>query len=150
MINIRPARPEEFMLMAEKGREFHAATEYRDIPYDPQSMLTTFWQMHEQELLLIAEESGAIIGGIGGLKSGLFFNADTLVGSERFWWLDPNYRNSRAGLQLLTEMEVAAKKAGCVYWLMLSLEGSDNGRADAIYRRFGYKPAERAYLKKIA
>lgn len=149
MIVIRPARPEEFMLMAEKGREFHAATEYRAIPYDPVSMMQTFAAMLEHGLLLIAEQDGAILGGIGGLKFNMFFNADTLCACERFWWLDPNYRNSRVGLELLIGIEAAALQAGCQYWLMLALEG-DNGRADTIYRRFGYQPVERAYLKSLA
>lgn len=149
MITIRPATYQEFDEMAEKGREFHQASAYRDIPYDVDSMINTFEQMLEQGLLLVAEADGRIIGGVGGVKFGMFFNVGTLVGCERFWWLDPNYRNSRAGLALLKGIEAAAKAAGCLHWMMLALDGDDVGRATAIYDRFGYIPVERAYMKRI-
>lgn len=150
MIVVRRCHPSEYEAMAEKGRDFHQASDYREIPYDVPSMIQTFTEMDAQGLLLIAEEDGRIVGGVGGQMGPLFLNRNYLAGCERFWWLDPTKRNSRAGLLMLNGIEQAAAKAGCHYWMMISLDASDAERAEKIYVRTGYKPVERVFLKKVS
>lgn len=147
MITLRGPEPEEFAMMAEKGREFHAASEYQRIPYCVESMIETFWSMYEKDMLIVAVEGDRVVGGVGGLYAKLFFNKAVQIGCERFWWLEPENRSSMAGLLLLNGIEAAAKRAGCTEWMMLSLD--DGGIADKIYRRRGYKLVEHAYIKSL-
>lgn len=149
MIQVREPTPDLYQAMAVKGREFHAASVYRQIPYCEESMVLLFEQMASQRMILIAEEDGAIVGGIGGLVGPAFFNQSVLLGAERFWWLDPDYRNSSAGLLLIAGMEAAAARAGCAWWMMISLDSSDPERAEKIYTRRGYVPAERGFLRRL-
>lgn len=135
--------------MAEKGRDFWEASPFTSIPYDANSMIRCFHEMTAQGLMLIAEEGGAIYGGIGGVAGPAFFNDAYTIGSERFWWLDPNKRGN-AGLLLIRGFEDCAKKAGCHYLAMMALEVSDPDRAEAIYRRFGFEPSERMYTKELS
>ena len=136
--------------MAEKGREFWSAIPFRAIPYDIESMKRCFAEMQAQGLLLIAEEGGAIYGGIGGVAAPAYFNNSYLLGSERFWWLDPAKRAGRTGLLLIRGMEDAARKAGCHFFAMMALESSDPDRAAFIYNRLGFEPSERMYLKRLS
>ncbi len=135
--------------MAEKGRGFWHEAPFKDIPYDIDSMCRTFECMHAQGLLLVAYEGEKIVGGIGGVAGPAFFNDAYTIGSERFWWLDRDYRASRAGLLLLRGIEDAARAAGCHYWSMLSLEASDPERAHFIYTRMGYAQSERMSMKRV-
>lgn len=150
MITVRaPTGPEEFAAMAEKGAGFWYEAPFKSIPYDVASMCRTFHDMHTQGLLLVAYDDAKVVGGIGGVCGPAFFNDSYIVGSERFWWLDPAYRASRAGLLLLRGIEDAARARGCHYWSMLALEHSDPERAEFIYVRMGYERAERMYTKRL-
>ena len=83
-------------------------------------------------------------------KVHLFFNRKFTAGCERFWWLDPTKRRSRAGLLMLTGIEKAAAAAGCHYWMMISLDASEAAHAEAIYLARDYKPVERIFLKQVS
>lgn len=149
-MNVRAPQPHEFSAMAEKGREFWETSPFKSIPYDPASMVRCFAEMTDQGLMLIAEEGGAIYGGIGGVAGPAYFNEAYTIGSERFWWLDPQKRAGRTGLLLIREFEDAARRAGCHYLAMMALEASDPERADFIYRRLDFKPSERMYTKELS
>jgi GNAT superfamily N-acetyltransferase len=148
-VNVRAPLESEYAAMAAKGREFWLASPFKSIPYDPASMIRCFAEMTSQGLMLIAEEDGAIYGGIGGVAGPAFFNDAYTLGSERFWWLDPAKRAGRTGLLLIREFEDAARRAGCHYLAMMALEASDPDRAEFIYRRFGFEPSERMYTKEL-
>lgn len=147
-VSIRAPRENEIAFLAALGRRFHAASPYAHLEYDLESMLGTLWKMYEQQLFLVAERENRIIGAVGALKGGMFFNAHLLVGIERFWWVDPENRDLKAGLGLLAGIERAAIAADCVELIMFSLEGGHE-RAGAIYQQFGFTPIERAWSKRL-
>lgn len=149
-MNVRPPLEHEYQAMAEKGREFWEISPFKSIPYDPASMIRCFAEMQGQGLMLIAEEGGAIYGGIGGVAGPAYFNDAYTIGSERFWWLDPTKRAGRTGLLLIREFEEAARRAGCRYLAMMALEASDPERAELIYKRLDFKPSERMYTKELS
>lgn len=72
------------------------------------------------------------------------FSAEPMA-TELGWWVDPKYRKSEVGKELLEAFEYWAKKKKCKLITMVSL---DDGLGK-FYERRGYTLHERAYLKEI-
>lgn len=83
-------------------------------------------------------------GMIAGIKSPCLFN-EGLVATELAWWVDEEHRESGIGKELLDSFEYWAKRIGCDFVTMVSLD--DN--LGKFYEDEGYKLYERAYMKKL-
>lgn len=75
--------------------------------------------------------------------------SDVKIAGELIWWVDVEYRQTRAGLELLNALETWAKQSGCSAITMTLLEDPNFDKIDGIYKKFGYRPSERSYLKEL-
>lgn len=147
-MNLRAATIDDFPDIVRMGRKFWDQTAYRDVVYCPDSIAQTCMTMLNQAMLLVVE-TDKVVGSVGGLLVPCYANMDVLIGSELFWWVEPEYRDSGAGKLLLTGIEQAAKARGVQYWSMMALEAVEPDKAAAVYQRFGYSPSERTYTKAL-
>lgn len=147
---VREATAADFSAIAAVGQHFYATTAYRDIPYSEDSMKRWLPIMRQQRLLYVAEDAGRIVGGIGGLYAPLYFNDQHRIAQEMFWWVEPDYRSTRAAVMLLRAIERAVTDAGCSWWTMILLEGDNAERIERFYRRDGYRPSERVFTKVMS
>jgi GNAT superfamily N-acetyltransferase len=108
---------------------------------------------HDQGLLIVAEKQGQkegqLVGFAAGAKAPLMGNSDFSVGSELAWWIQPEHRGGKLGIQLLKALEQAAKAAGCDFWSMLYMESSMPDTIKQMYQKMGYKLQETSYLKPL-
>lgn len=150
--SVRHATADDIPRIIEMGAPFWAQTQYSETPYDPDSMDHFCRVMMNSGLLLVAQDcsDGKIIGAVGGVVGPLYANMDFKVGSELFWWVEPEHRKGGAGTLLLLEIERAAREAGVTYWAMMALESVGIERAEAIYLANGYQRAERTYVKRLS
>lgn len=95
-------------------------------------------------ILYIKEER--IIGIIVGTSSTLPFNND-LQCSETIWYVVPEYRKSRIGLELYEAFEYWAKEV--VKARVIHTSNPEGGMLDKIYLKQGYKPLEQLFMKVI-
>lgn len=147
---VRPATVVDFPAIAAVGQHFYETTAYRDIPYSPESMMRWLPIMRQHRLLYVAEDQERIIGGVGGISAPLYFNDQHRVAQEMFWWVEPEYRKTRAAILLLRAIEKAAADIGCSWWTMILLEGDNAERIERFYRRDGYRPSERVFTKVMS
>lgn len=148
MITIELASTEEDIRYgAIAGRKFYETTPYTDLDYDVQTVMKLLDRMVEEQMLVVMKADGVIVGGAGGITGPIFFNENSKVGFEYFWWIEPPYRGR--GLRLLEGLEGAAKAAGCTHWVMMALEDQTVEQVDVLYRRRGYQRIERGYLKRF-
>jgi hypothetical protein len=147
---IREATAADFHAIAAVGQHFYETTAYRDIPYSPESMLRWLPIMRQQRLLYVADDAGRIVGGIGGLFAPLYFNDSHRIAQEMFWWVEPDYRTTRAAIRLLRAIELGVSQAGCSWLSMLLLEGENAERIEKFYLCDGYRPSERAFTKVMS
>lgn len=91
----------------------------------------------------VIERMGFIIG----LATPHPYNPAIRVLSEQFWWVEPKYRKSRAGLMLLNEF-VAHGKAHSD-WVLMALEKRSPVNEKTLVRR-GFRHTETAYLLEVA
>lgn len=147
MITVEKGTLEDVAAGAEAGRKFYETTAYTDIPYDVPTVKRLLAKMIEEGTLVVLKADGVIVGGAGGLTGPIFFNDDSKVGFELFWWIEPAYRGQ--GLKLLRALERAAQEVGCTHWVMMALEDQTVEQVDVLYRRRDYRRIERGYLKRF-
>lgn len=145
---IRDATKEDFSAIELHAARFWQETEF-DEPYQSGSALFYMNIAFDQELLIVAERDGKVIGFAAGCYSPLMGDNSILAGTEMAWWIDPLHRNSRDGIGLLKGLESKAKKVGCKYWNMVSLESSMPQEIQKIYHRMGYLHTESSFMKRL-
>ena len=85
------------------------------------------------------------IGILASLKTQLMFSGED-VSCELVWWVEPEYRRSRDGLELLSAYEYWAKHVAKVSKIQVS---NLTPEVEKIYRKRGYVPQETAWIKGI-
>jgi len=128
---------------------FWAQTSFSHVPYCPDSITLAAREMMGIGLLLMAEVDGKIAGAVGAVVCPLYANRDVLLGSELFWWVEPEFRNTGIGKEMIFGIEKAAKEAGVAIFSMMALENVEPEKASAIYQRLGYRPTERGFSKVL-
>lgn len=65
---------------------------------------------------------------------------------ERLWWIDPAHRGP-AAMRMLAAYEAWAKERGCKFIGMVGM--GEDPAVGALYKRRGYRAAERNFLKAV-
>lgn len=99
-------------------------------------------------LLAVADLDG-VVGFVAGVKAPLLGNHTVLTGTELAWWLEPEHRKGRLGIDLMLYIEKLAKMQGIKYWNMVSMESSSPEIANKIYGKLGYSKTETSHTKVI-
>lgn len=150
--NIRPAVEGDLPALLDMGARFFAEAGWSDMAaWDADSVEATLRHLigHDDGLLLVAEVSaGRPVGMAGGLLHPFYFNLGHRTGQELFWWVEPGLRRG-TGAALLAALERAARDAGAVTWTMITVAGLRSDALERLYRRRGYRPAERTYIRRF-
>ncbi len=128
------------------ARHFYDSLPYQDIELDPDSCIAWLAVMRRDGVLLLAESDGVPCGFAGGMFTPFIFNINVRVGGELMWWIEPEYRGSGIGRELLIALENAAYTAGARRWSMIAIEETAE-RVSRIYDQMGYTASERTYSK---
>jgi predicted N-acetyltransferase YhbS len=120
-----------------------------DVPYKKGSAIFYMDIAFEQGLLLVAEIGGQVVGFAAGALSPLMGNNDYLAGSELAWWVEPEHRGGRLGIQLMKGLESAARTAGCDFWSMIYMESCMPEAIERMYQKMGYVLKETTYGKRL-
>lgn len=149
-MNVRPATTNDLPRIVAMGRKFWSQTAYAaHVIYCPDSIAASAIDMMRAGLLLVAELEGVAIGAVGLMATPCYANRDVLMAAELYWYIEPEHRDSGAGKALLVAIEDAARLAGVTILGMMLLEAVEPDKAAAIYKRLGYTPAERTFLKVL-
>jgi len=97
-------------------------------------------------VIILAEEDGVVIGGIGGLKYPELFTGN-LTAVETFWYTLEGKRG--VGIKLFKLFEEWAKENDCRRIAMIYLPFSMPDKLDRFYTKNGYKLLEMHYEKEI-
>ena len=145
---IRNATTDDFPKIEKMASQFWPDAGF-DVPYKDGSSMFYIKLAYNQSLLIVAKKDGELVGFAAGAKSPLMGNSDYMAGSELAWWVHPDHRGGKLGIQLLQGLEQAAKDAGCHYWSMIFMQSSMPDTIKGIYEKMGYKLQETTYLKRI-
>lgn len=97
----------------------------------------------------LAEGEDGIAGISAGLIYPVYFSPQTLVAQELWWWVDPMARGSAAGRMLRERIEQWGAENGAKAVIMLALENEQTSTLGRLYRRAGFRPLERSFIKEL-
>lgn len=150
MTEVRCAEPKDLPACLDMTARFHAASPISDVaPFDRDGMAVTLKEMlsNPRAGVWLALRGDAPVGIAGALLYPLYFNPAYEVVQELFWWLNPEARGSGAGEKLFRSVQDWAKDTGAVAVFMVALDDDRVNKMDKFYRRAGFSPMERTYMR---
>jgi len=150
MIDVRLAEPADLPSCLDMTARFHAASPISDVaPFDLDGMAVTLKEMlsNPRAGVWLALRNSQPVGVAGALLYPLYFNPAYEVVQELFWWLNPDARGSGAGEKLFQTLQTWAKDSGASAVFMIALADNRVGKMDSFYKRAGFQPMERTYMK---
>ncbi len=116
-------------------------------PFDPKEFGQSWRVLIAADLgeVLAVIENGKILGALGAAYLNDPFMG-IMTAFEHFWWVHPEHRNSRIGLDLWHTFEKRAKEKGAKQIVMVHLESMN---LQHIFERRGYKLTEQTFRKEI-
>lgn len=136
---IREAVAGDIPRIVEMGREFHALSPWRAVPFDPEAVAAFAARLIEGGVILISDT-----GMLGGVLSPLYFNPAHAIAVEMFWWA------KGGGGALREAFEAWASERGA--WAgQMGVLGNEHAEAmGQMLQRHGYRLVESGYMKELA
>ena len=144
---IRIAELEDFDVILDMCERFWLETMFSET-FDRDHTENMVGMAYDQGLLAVVDLDG-VVGFVAGIYSELLGSKEAKMGTELAWWLNPESRKGRHGVDLMLFIEALAKAKGVKYWNMVSMESSAPEVASRIYRRLGYTKSETSFTKVL-
>lgn len=142
---IREATVEDIPQLLEYSRNFYAVSGYADyVAYTDEAMEETLRAMMERDdaVVLVAEGGYALA-----VCYRMYFSPDMAV-QELLWWVEPEKRGQGTAKALKRGLEAWARSQGAKLVGMSVLQTSPEHITES-YRRDGYEPAERSFIRRL-
>jgi GNAT superfamily N-acetyltransferase len=152
MLNVRKATIEDLPQYVVLAQEFHAASPMHGaIAFDPEGYSNFFTGAAQNPNigLWLAESDNKVVGITGAINYPLYFSPNSNVVQELWWWLTPDARGTGAGAKMFDCIKIWAKEKNASAMFMIALEDDRAGKMEKLYRRAGFKPLERTFIKEV-
>jgi len=149
-MRIRNARETDLPGLVEIGKKFYTLNPFRHTAeLDNFSLRRTLLDVLRHHVLLVVLDDDKLVGAAGVYIAPLYWHFGKLQAQELFWWIDQEYRGTKAGKQLFIWLENACRAKGVNYLCMAALQESSPEAVGAIYERAGYHKIEINYMKEL-
>lgn len=146
---VRAATRSDVDAIVAMAERFYAQTSYAGIvPLVKESAAGLAIVLMDHGVMLVAEQGERVVGMVGLFLEPFTFNVAITVATELVWWVEPDARETGAGMALLAAIEPACRDKGADLIRMMLLHNSPP-HAAALYARRGYVPTEHAFTKEI-
>lgn len=152
MIVVRRATEMDLPQYLVHAKDFHRASPIYDVLDFSDEGFSQFYlaSLANNDVgIWLAEKDGEVVGVTGAVVYPMYFNANALVAQELWWWLTPRARGSGAAAKMYHEIEQWAQAKGADAMFMIALEDDHAEKMENLYRRGGFKPMERTFIKKV-
>lgn len=143
---------DDFFDIRDMLEEFSQNSPYKNVTLDFNKMESLIEGIlngdKSKAIILLYMKGEKPVGLLAGIKAEMTLNYDSLA-HELIWWVNPEHRGGRAGIELFKAFEFWAKKVGCKKVQMSLVETADAPAVEKIYSKFGYTCTEKAFLKDI-
>lgn len=121
------------------------------IPLDPEGLATFLSNIIDNDSFraVIAEVDGEPTGIAGAALYPMYFNPSHFVVQELWWWLSPAHRGSGVAQRMYQDIEKWAADSGAVALFMIALHNDNVERMAKMYKRSGFRPMERTFVKGL-
>jgi ribosomal protein S18 acetylase RimI-like enzyme len=151
--HIRPANERDFPMMHAFARVFWEQTLYykAGVEYDVDTCTDVAHACVNDGLaLLVEDDQGKVIGIMMVLVMPVLMNRNHLSATEWVFYVDPDWRESGLGQQLLDLAETSLRIRGVKLFNMVLLENVTPEAARGLYLKTGFELAEETYMKDIS
>lgn len=153
MIHSRSATPEDIPWLLEELKKFAVflGTTRSLFPNDDYAK-ARLQELIETQVFCIAESNienshdGTRVGFISGIVGPHYFNPDIVVLTELFWWVQPEWRGTRAGALLFAEFLNSGRARADM--VVMTLEEHSPVHEETLVRH-GFKRYERNYVMEV-
>ncbi len=150
MIEVRRASADDLPACLAMTARFHAASPVATVAaFDRDGMAVTLRGLfaNPRAGVWLALRDAAPVGLVGALCYPLYFNPGCEVVQELFWWLEPEARGRGAAEMLFQNVQTWANDMSAVAVFMIALDDARVDKMDRFYKRAGFRPMERTYMK---
>ena len=150
MCYVRPATPDDIDAIAVMGARFFDYSRFGTlVHWDHETVKAALLQVHEAGVIFVALRDEAIAGFLAGALASIWFAPATLAATEFAWWVEPEHRQSAAGLKLLRAFEAWAREQGAALTVFSDLVLDGETPAGDLFACLGYVVVERSHVKRI-
>lgn len=142
------AKADDFPEILRMAKRFHDVSPYKGLPFSEDSCKAVFdlyLRGDKTEIIIILAKAELPYGMLIGVANQLPFS-EAKVAMEMAWWVDEEYRGTKDSLLLKKAYEDWSRRIGAQLTQMAMLDEVTN--LDKLYRKQGYVPAERSYIKE--
>lgn len=149
---IRLATLKDIPALLRLGKKFHESAELSNLlDYDTESVSASISNMIEGDAgaVIVSTDGSKITGMIGLISFPSYMNFSTKLAQELFWWVEPEYRKTGVGVDLIKAAETWAELMEVSHIIMMSLESSNPEQVNNLYTKLGYTKKENTFYKGI-
>ena len=99
--------------------------------------------------VFILEINNTVAGMLGLLAHPCYFNRNSLRVQETFWWVDPEYRNTKESIKLFNKVEEWAKEIGANQVIVSSTAVLNADKLEKFYIKKGFRKMDINYVKDV-
>ncbi|HEC64916.1 MAG TPA: GNAT family N-acetyltransferase [bacterium] len=149
--NIRKSNSNDKEAVVELVKCFHEESlSGFDLSLDNETVEELVDIISKDHLGLIVEVDGKVVGVIGCLFTGTFFNKNEKVCQELIWYIKKEYRNKALGLKLLKIVQDECKKRD-IQFIIMGYMGNLNAKImDRFYRMNNYTIFENQFIRRVS
>lgn len=146
---MRPARSADLPELVRMGQRFHEASGLGQwYGFEPALFCEVLAELIDRDDVVILIEPGQ--GMAGAFCYPVWFCPSIMTAQELFWWVEPEARGGDLATRLLDGLERWALEKGAVAFEMGAMEGLRPEALTRLYRRKGYEPKERLFIKRLS
>lgn len=148
-MSIRLATNQDVPRIKELCTRFYENSPYKEIPMEveKQGELITHLMSSDDGLILCLWKNDQIIGILAATVTEILFSY-AKIAAEIVWWIEPEHRGSKDSISLVSAFEHWAEevvRADIIQ--MVALEDENVETVSRFYKRKGYTPVERGFIK---
>lgn len=148
---LRLARVDDIPDLMRFARNFHFASPYKTMRFDPAKTEKMFRDVISGNqldgIVLLALQDDKPIGFLAGMANEPVFSR-AKISMELAWWIEPDCRRTRASFLIYSAYEDWARRVGCHYVQGAYLPGV-SPELDEFYKKRGYHRVESSYIKTL-
>lgn len=149
---VRRATKDDMLYILAFAKKFFGHTRLKDnVALDDESFLASMAGFIDGEpfkggVFILGEEPQGVIAG---LVYDTWFNTSVKTGQDLFWWIEPEHRNFASANAMLRALEDWARSEGAMWFTMAVTETMRPQSLEKWYRRRGYEPSERHFIRRL-
>ena len=149
---IRPATIEDVPFLAQMASRFYGyAVSKNGLKFNPSHFMRYCILLVESDngMILVMERDGKIVGSSAAELVPWFMDFSQVIMSEKWWWVDSDYRGGVESMKLVSRLIGWGKSMGASTVIMVAIETPQSGKVEQLYERMGFSKLETHYIKGI-